>query len=124
MGEFQSIVITVAIILLILCMAAIGAIMYYDEKDVDFPPVIANCPDFWQEKRGESGSEVCVPYRDIGLPGSDNPSCYPDSIDFNVPEYTGKAGTCKKKLWAQGCGFSWDGITNTSSARDPCKGVD
>ena len=37
MGEFQSIVITVAIILLVLCMAAIGAIMYYDEKDVISP---------------------------------------------------------------------------------------
>ena len=77
MGEFQGIVITVAIILLILCMAAIGAIMYYDEKDVDFPPVIANCPDYWQEKRGESGTEVCAPYQDIGLPGGD---VTPDAI--------------------------------------------
>ena len=119
MGEFQSIVMTVAIILLILCMAAIGAIMYYDEKDVAYPPVIANCPDFWQEKHGEDGSEVCVPNADIALPHIKE-GCLPEYIDFNTPEYTGKSGNCQKKLWAEGCGFSWDGLTQPSS-RNPCK---
>ena len=113
----------VAIILLILCMAAIGAIMYYDEKDVAYPPVIANCPDYWQETRNVHGTNVCVPNEDIAHQGSDAAGCLPGSgIDFSGPEYAGKMGNCYKKRWAERCGFSWDGLTQPAS-RNPCKGL-
>ena len=94
-------------------------------KTWTFHPVIANCPDYWQEKRGESGTEVCVPYQGIGLPGGDNSGCYPESIDFNTSLSTlEKLVIARRKYGRKDCGFSWDGITNTSSARDPCKGLD
>ena len=123
MEKFQNVVMTVAIILLIFCMAAIGAIMYYDEKDVAYPPVIANCPDYWREKRRPNGTNVCVPNEDIVFPQIAGEGCLPkDGIDFSTPEYTGRAGNCQKKLWAEKCGFSWDGLTQPPS-RNPCKGL-
>ena len=45
--NFQKIVIVIAIILLILALAFIGTAISNEKNTHDFPPVIAECPDYW-----------------------------------------------------------------------------
>ncbi len=45
--NFQKIVIIIAIILLILALAFIAVAISNEKKIQDFPPVIAECPDYW-----------------------------------------------------------------------------
>ena len=37
----------IASIILIILLITIGIIMYYSAKNADFPPSIAECPDYW-----------------------------------------------------------------------------
>ena len=46
--NFQKIVITIAVILLILSLAFIGTAINSEKKNIVYPPVIAECPDYWK----------------------------------------------------------------------------
>ena len=104
---FQTIVIIIAIILLILALTFIGYELYTAQYNTQFPPVQALCPDYWVSK----GSE-CINIKHLGNCHNTNTDI---SMNFNVPLYQGAQGDCKKSLWAKSCGVSWDGITNNSN---------
>ena len=105
MGPFQKIVILLFVILLILILVIVGFTVS-NTKNKTWPPVVADCPDYWLDQAG-NGSK-CVNVKGLGNCSNNN------NMDFTKDLPT----VCKKYTWAKGCGLTWDGITNLSS--DPC----
>ena len=103
--NFQKIVLVVAIIILILMLTFIGYALYSHRFNLKFPPVTAECPDYWVAKKKE-----CTNPKNLGkCKGPKN---------FNSKAYKGHDGDCAKSKWANNCGVTWQGITSNP---DICK---
>lgn len=111
MDFFKKSAIVMGIILVIVLI--VFAILIYNSKyGMKFPPVNAECPDYWEtiaKTDGTSGS-LCSNDKNIG-----NGSCE-NKIDFSGPMWTGVNGLCQKQKWASKCEQVWDGVTNVDSA--------
>ena len=105
-NTFQSIVMTIAIILLIISLIIVGISIYNTKYNVMFPPVIANCPDYWQDDSDGDASK-CVNVKNLG-------TCDVQTMDFSTSMWTGNNGLCNKAKWAKACNLTWDGVTNSS----------
>lgn len=107
--NFQKSVLTIAIILLILALVVFGAMLYVNK--VEYPPVDAQCPDYWIDMSGGMGTGgYCINTKNLG-----KGSC-PSKMNFNTGMWTGDDGLCNKKKWAESCDLTWDGITNNNYA--------
>jgi hypothetical protein len=111
MATFQKIVMTVAIILLIICLIIVGIALYHQKFNVAFPPVVADCPDYWLD-RSDGDSSNCVNKKNLGTE-----SCA-KTMNFSTSTWTGANGMCNKSKWARACDLTWDGITNNSKVCD------
>ena len=63
MVTFNSLVLTIAIVILVICLALIGWAIYqtvYGE-DAQWPPILATCPDFWTTSTTVKGGNVKKP---------------------------------------------------------------
>jgi hypothetical protein len=114
MATFQKIVMISATIILIIALSFIGLALYRQKYKADFPPVIANCPDYWIDSSGNG--KACNldsnPNNQVG-------TCK-GPMDFTAPQWSGTGtGDCAKFKWAKSCNLSWDGITNNA---DICGG--
>jgi hypothetical protein len=94
---FQKIVLTTAIVILIFALIIIGILLYNKQYDIKFPPEVGNCPDYYVS----APKGVCK--NEIGIKTLQQ-SC--DSVSFK--NFKNK----DKCQWANGCGVTWDGITN------------
>lgn len=107
---FQSTVMTIAIFCLIVSLCFIGLALYKEKHNSTFPPVIANCPDYWESGKDANGNNVC-----ISRPGLGNQSAgCTGEIDFSQWGAGAEPGreNCQKYEWAKTCNLTWDGITN------------
>ena len=120
MDVFQKFVLYSAIILLILTLVVIGIALYYAKKKQTWPPIVAECPDYWLSVGPDASGNVggCVNIKNLGTcPAT---SGQPHLVmDFSNPTYTGSQGECNKYKWATRCGISWDGVTYGVS--NPCQ---
>lgn len=57
MATFQSIVLIIAIVLLIICLIIIGVSLANSKKNQVWPPMIGQCPDYWIDL---SGNPQCL----------------------------------------------------------------
>ena len=103
---FQSTVMTVAISFLIVSLCFIGLALYRQKYNSVYPPVIPNCPDYW-----DMSGNICISNPKVG---NQTPTCT-DSKDFTSEMYAGFAGACNKYKWAKECNLTWDGITNIAN---------
>ena len=106
---FQKIVLTIATILLIILLIIIGFMAWGARNQEVFPPIEAECPDYWIVD--PSGN--CVNKQGLG-----KDSC-PRTMDFSGAEYKGDPGLQAKCKWARSCDLTWDGITNNPTACNP-----
>ena len=82
--NFQRIVLTIAIVMLIAAMIFIGYSLYQKSSDVTWPPEIPKCPDFWTY---DSTQGKC-------MPGPGQPT---DSCEYNgIPGGTEGVPACPK----------------------------
>jgi hypothetical protein len=109
MASFQKIVLTAAIVILIIALIFIGLALRAGQKNMSWPPVVGDCPDYWVDTKGSGAN--CVNVKNLG-------TCKTKSMNFTTSNFTGSNGTCNKYTWATNCGVSWDGITYGVS--DPC----
>jgi hypothetical protein len=120
MASFQSIVVVIAIILLIVCLIFIGIALSKTKNDGQWPPIVGDCPDYWIDTSGNGGN--CVNVRDLGTCTTGGNGVAPGgqhiAMNFTVAPYIGSSGLCSKYTWANGCGVTWDGIT--SGVTNPC----
>lgn len=106
---FQKIILIIAAILLIIALIIFGVSIYNQKYSSVFPPVVAECPDYWESIPGDkNNTSNCLNIKNLG---SSNCS---KTMNFNVPEFSGSNGLCNKKKWAQNCNLTWDGVTNSS----------
>ena len=105
---FQKSVTTVAIVILIITLCFIGIALYRAKYNSAYPPVLANCPDYW-----DASGNFCVNSMSLG---NTNPGCT-QPIDFTSPQWSGSV--CSKYEWARSCNLTWDGITDNPDLCNP-----
>jgi hypothetical protein len=112
MSTFQTTVMSIAIILLIICLIFVGIALYRNKyTNTEFPPIIASCPDFWSDESDKKNGSKCVNTRDLG-----NLQCA-KTMDFSGSMWSGDSGLCAKSKWAKSCDLTWDGIDNNSTIK-------
>ena len=110
--NFQKSVLAVAGVLLVVCLVLIGISISNEKYDTDYPPIVADCPDYWVERPGTTpDTNVCYNIKKLGKSSCDI------SKDFSGSLWVGNEGICNKYKWASSCDLTWDGITNRV---DPC----
>lgn len=111
--SFQRIVIYIAIAVLFVMMVIIAITMHNNSKDITWPPVIGDCPDYWHDD-GTSGSKCVVNINEVNKGTASSP------MNFDTAPYNSASGSsCAKYRWATSKGVSWDGITYGVS--NPCR---
>ena len=81
--------------------------MYKQRSSFAYPPIISDCPDYWEI----DGTMCKKPVDNTGL--STNTS-WPTNVNFGTPIYKGNNGLCEKQKWAKVYNVTWDGITNNN----------
>lgn len=117
--NFQKVVLIISAIILIIVLLFIGYSLSQSKSDIQWPPMIGDCPDFWVDLSGNG--EACFNSHSLGkcnIPTADEQG----TKNFNTYPYNAENGTCAKYTWAKGCGVSWDGITYGFSTY-PCASV-
>ena len=107
---FQKSVATVAIIILIITLCIIGISLYRTKYNSKYPPVIANCPDYWDASGNLdiSNNFVCVNSMNLGSSTCSN------TMNFSTSSWQGDNSLCQKYKWAKSCDLTWDGITDNA----------
>ena len=65
MNEFQDIVIGIAVISLIAILIIFGVMLYYAKAKELYPPVTADCPDYWLSQQ-QGKTPVCYNQFNLG----------------------------------------------------------
>ena len=110
MSNFQSSVMSIAIVLLIIWLIFIGVSLYKSKYNKEFPPILANCPDYWVDESDKNDGSKCVNKQNLG-----NSQCS-KIMDFSSSMWTGTDGACAKSKWARSCDLTWDGIDNNATS--------
>jgi hypothetical protein len=111
METFQKNVITISIVVLIFFLFLIGVILYRNKSNTAYPPVVADCPDYWEDL-SVGNSSHCVNKKNLG-----KSSCS-KIMDFSTSTWSGQRGLCNKSKWAKACDLTWDGVTNNNKVCD------
>ena len=98
MNSFQKITLTVASVILILTLIILGVIIYNSRNSELFPPVLGNCPDYF-EMRQKQGLDTCYNVHHLG--NGNRRQC-----EWFIPSDNIKA----KKDFVKKCGLTWDGL--------------
>jgi hypothetical protein len=109
LSSFNQIVFNTAVVLFLIVMLIIGVAMSKFMKDIQYPPVEAQCPDYWEAHKDKDGT-YCLNNMNLGNYNSD--MCK----KFDVAYYQGKDKLCDKYKLAQNCNLTWDGVTNNDKA--------
>ena len=114
MNAFNTIVLTIAVIFLILILTAVGVIMLYtNNNSLVYPPTSSTCPDYWSY----SNSKCTSNGTNLGTVSATGPVTA-SGTDFSfspTDDYFTKNGvskTCGQKRWAVTNGVVWDGVSN------------
>jgi hypothetical protein len=113
--NFQKLIIVIAILTLSILLVVIGVTLSKAKTNVNWPPIIGECPDYWTDLKGNG--EGCFNSRSLGkcnIPKKDNDN----TMNFNESPFIGVTGLCSKYKWAKSCNVTWDGIT--SGVKNPC----
>ena len=117
-SNFNKIVVTVSCVLFIILIVLIYyKLLNYKAKVSagQWPPVVSNCPDYWQDN-GHNGSD-CVNVKRLGTCKA-TPATSDLHMDFTSKDYTGTMGACNKYNWANNCGVFWEGVNYGTT--NPC----
>jgi hypothetical protein len=120
MNAFNTIVLTVAVIFLILILTAVGVMMLYtSNNNMVYPPTSSTCPDYWAYTGGNCVSNGTNEGTVAGtVAGSNNGPVSGSSGTWKLDpadSYFTKNGiskTCGQKRWAVTNGVVWDGVSN------------
>jgi hypothetical protein len=114
MSVFNKTVLIIAIIILSAALISLGVTLSYSMFDDASPPVVSDCPDYWDVSYNSSNDVVCQNTSTVNKGRSDC-NAYPVSL-FNQGG-TGKDDIiCEKYKWAKNCGIVWDGVSNNVAA--------
>jgi len=118
MPSFQKIILYSACAVLVVALVFIGVAMYYAKYNIQWPPIVPECPDYWTVD-GSGNNVTCINEKDLGTCPAASVNDSHLIMDFHTPTFMGSQGTCAKYTWAKRCGLSWDGITY--GVTNPCQ---
>ena len=102
MSTFQTTVMSISVILLIICLIFVGIALYRNKyTNKDFPPVVGSCPDYWSDESDKRNGSKCVNKLSLG-----DSQC-PKIMDFSGSMWTGAE---EKLKWAKSCDVTWDAL--------------
>jgi len=126
MDRFYNIVVIVAIVILILCLIAVGIMLQNKKEETIFPEKVSPCPDGW-EVTSDGGCKVpAAGHKNVPATFNYDTQIWKRTADatsvlngVNTDTLT-DAGTiylaetsrCNKKKWAKDNGIIWDGASN------------
>ena len=96
---------------LIVTLVVVGYYMSLAKEKQTYPPSVADCPDYYS--LDVSGN--CVIGKNIFASQPLDVSCNKQNFSqakYKVQGTDYKSGLCAKKLWANKCNVSWDGVSN------------
>jgi hypothetical protein len=112
MASFQSTLLIIATVFLIIILVLFAYSLHNQKQKQKWPPTESSCPDYWVDN-GTNGSNC------RNVLGLGEETCKSD-VNFSTAPYVGTGGTCEKKVWANGCKVTWDGITYGYGNNNPC----
>ena len=113
--QFNKIVLTIATIILIIMLIFTGFFLNRSMYNDNFPPVISDCPDYWDVSLNSNGDKNCINIMDINT-GLGTSNCRSRLLSlFNVNGNSKDEILCSKQKWAKDCKINWDGITNNNN---------
>lgn len=77
--------------------------IYKAQYNAQYPPVIPECPDYWEITE----DRICKNVKNIGECKDDKDKI----IDLKDARWKGKSGACAKYQFAKRCNLQWDGIS-------------
>ena len=111
--SFQKTVLNVALFIYCIFLIIVGILMYNSRGNINFPPDIGKCPDYWQVNEDGSCQNTNSKFN-LGNLGETE--C--ESKSFNDAKYFSVNGDVEKCKWAKSCDLTWDGITNNKTICD------
>tara|TARA_B100001769_G_scaffold271658_2_gene264819 strand:+ start:8611 stop:8958 length:348 start_codon:yes stop_codon:yes gene_type:complete len=112
--RFNSIVMIVATVILILTLTMIGVALKNQKNLMSFPPIISECPDYYEI--GVIGQDtICNKKSGLDI-SKDIETC--NKLKISNASYQGTGGLCEKRKWAENCGVTWDGVTNNPDSKN------
>jgi hypothetical protein len=107
--SFQQIVLGIAIVFLIIILVFIGYSLGNSKSKGQWPPKIANCPDYWElDPKSDETKTICNQKEATKIG-----TCL-------TKTFTATETPCDKYKWAIGCGAQWDGVTYGYGKYRPC----
>ena len=104
--KFQKVTLIVATTILVVLLIIIGIIMWQQNKNKKYPPIIGRCPDFWtMNANGDCINPHSTPGNELGLVDSDCKkfsSTYMNANKNNPREIKERVRRCQQ---------SWEGVT-------------
>jgi len=95
-------------IFLIVILCIVGYYMSISKKKQTYPPSIADCPDYYSLDATGSckiGTSIEASKAICNVENFKQTKYTKEGNDFT-------SGLCAKKMWANKCEITWDGITN------------
>jgi len=98
---------------LIITLIIVGYYMSMAKEKQTYPPSVADCPDYYS--LDPTDKNYCVIGKSVFSSLRSDLSC--NRPNFNEAKYKVEgtdynSGLCAKKLWANKCNVSWDGVSN------------
>ena len=116
LSRFNKIVLIIATIVLIVFLLILGYLLNVALLNDTYPPVISECPDYWDVSLNSFGVKECINVSTINS-GNGMSECKTLNLtEFSVSGRDKNSIICAKKTKANTCGFNWDGVTNNNNA--------
>jgi len=117
MNSFQVIVLSIAVVVLVLVLTFIGVVMSKQNNSQVYPPVMNDCPDYWEVRPDGSGCNIPNQGKVNSGPASftaDTKALLTDKNDVKYINFKDNAWSqvCTKKCWAANNNIFWDGVSN------------
>ena len=109
--DFYTSLFIATIVFLFITLCFVGYFMSLSRKNETYPPSTADCPDYYSL----DSSGICHISSTIQ---TSDPSCNVQDFNKSIYKITGAnftSGLCAKKMWANKCDVTWDGISNNDN---------
>ena len=117
--QFNKIVLLIATIVLIIMLILLYIFLSLSKSlfKYSYPPIISECPDYWDISLNSDGTKECIDNLKINSGRAIDECNNIMANQFGLESINKEETLCNKFKWSKNCKITWDGITNNSK---PC----
>lgn len=115
LNKFNKTILFSAIVILIITLIIVGIMLRYAMFNASYPPVISDCPDYWDVSLNSNDEINCINISRRNTGGTPYNSIYPVNKFYDHGSNPDDV-ICAKYRWSRENNISWDGITNNNKA--------